>query len=198
MGIRQYDSQVNGPTPCAPPALGGINPRAWDRQALAFTSDVTPRYGLCHPFEGANRPWRKLTELCAVVGKPLATTDNAEFGPNPEAADHGAVRGAIKASGGFEALDSADRVGQIQPVTTKTDGQGHPAHTHELRRGSIAHVDQAITDEAVTVMCSCFRRHCGAIWGNRPLWPMGGWGCSSREEGDAPPVDLEKPSWSQR
>ena len=54
------------------------------RKALAFTSDVTPRYVAANPFEGGKQAvaeaYRNLT---AVGALPLATTDNLNFG-NPE------------------------------------------------------------------------------------------------------------------
>ena len=53
-------------------------------KALAFTSDVTPRYCEADPHEGGKQAvaecWRNLT---AVGAEPLAATDNLNFG-NPE------------------------------------------------------------------------------------------------------------------
>ena len=53
-------------------------------KALALTSDVTPRYCEADPFEGGKQAvaeaWRNLT---AVGARPLAVTDNLNFG-NPE------------------------------------------------------------------------------------------------------------------
>jgi phosphoribosylformylglycinamidine synthase len=53
-------------------------------KALAMTTDVTPRYCEADPFEGGKQAvaeaWRNLT---AVGAKPLAVTDNLNFG-NPE------------------------------------------------------------------------------------------------------------------
>ena len=53
-------------------------------KGLAFTTDVTPRYCFADPIEGGKQAvaeaWRNLT---AVGGKPLALTDNLNFG-NPE------------------------------------------------------------------------------------------------------------------
>src|SRR5579871_294642 len=53
-------------------------------KALALTTDVTPRYCEADPFEGGKQAvaeaWRNLT---AVGAKPLAVTDNLNFG-NPE------------------------------------------------------------------------------------------------------------------
>jgi phosphoribosylformylglycinamidine synthase len=53
-------------------------------KALAITTDVTPRYCRADPFEGAKQAvaeaWRNLS---AVGARPLAVTDNLNFG-NPE------------------------------------------------------------------------------------------------------------------
>ena len=56
-------------------------------KGLAITTDVTPRYCKADPFEGAKQAvaeaWRNLT---AVGARPLAVTDNLNFG-NPEKPD---------------------------------------------------------------------------------------------------------------
>ncbi len=53
-------------------------------KALAFSSDVTPRYCEADPFEGGKQAvaecWRNIT---ATGAEPLASTDNLNFG-NPE------------------------------------------------------------------------------------------------------------------
>jgi hypothetical protein len=69
-------------------------------KALAFTSDVTPRYVKANPFEGGKQAvaeaYRNLT---AVGALPLATTDNLNFG-NPEKPEiMGQFVGAIKGIG---------------------------------------------------------------------------------------------------
>jgi phosphoribosylformylglycinamidine synthase len=71
-------------------------------KALALTTDVTPRYCEADPFEGGKQAvaecWRNLT---AVGARPLAITDNLNFG-NPEKPDImgqfvGCVRGIAEA-----------------------------------------------------------------------------------------------------
>ncbi len=53
-------------------------------RALAFTSDVTPRYCEADPFEGGKQAVAEcFRNLSAVGAEPLATTDNLNFG-NPE------------------------------------------------------------------------------------------------------------------
>jgi phosphoribosylformylglycinamidine synthase len=71
-------------------------------KALALTTDVTPRYCEADPFEGGKQAvaeaWRNLT---AVGARPLAVTDNLNFG-NPERPEImgqfvGCVRGIAEA-----------------------------------------------------------------------------------------------------
>jgi phosphoribosylformylglycinamidine synthase subunit PurL len=85
---EQYDSQVGADTV----ATGGdaavvrlhANPNQNYNRGLAMTVDCTPRYCFADPFEGGKQAvaetWRNLT---AVGAKPLAITDNMNFG-NPE------------------------------------------------------------------------------------------------------------------
>ncbi len=81
---EQYDHLVQGNTvqrPGGDAALVRIDRRD---KALAIASDVTPRYVEADPFEGGKQAvaecWRNLT---AVGARPLAVTDNLNFG-NPE------------------------------------------------------------------------------------------------------------------
>src|SRR5262249_1683715 len=71
-------------------------------KGLALTTDVTPRYCEADPYEGGKQAvaeaWRNLT---AVGAKPLAVTDNLNFG-NPERPEImgqlvGAIRGIAEA-----------------------------------------------------------------------------------------------------
>ena len=53
-------------------------------KAVAFTSDVSPRYCKANPFEGGKQAVAEAyRNLSATGAKPLATTDNMNFG-NPE------------------------------------------------------------------------------------------------------------------
>lgn len=69
-------------------------------KALAFSSDVTPRYVEADPFEGGKQAvaecWRNIV---ATGAEPLAATDNLNFG-NPEKPEiMGQLVGAIKGIG---------------------------------------------------------------------------------------------------
>lgn len=90
---EQYDSLVMGETILSPGISATQSRRAGDaalvkiegkKKALAMSSDVTPRYCYADPYEGGKQAvaesWRNLT---AVGAKPLAITNNLNFG-NPE------------------------------------------------------------------------------------------------------------------
>lgn len=82
---EQYDTWIQGNSLQRPGGDAGvIRVEGHEKKALAFTSDVTPRYCEADPFEGGKQAvaeaWRNLT---AVGAEPLAATDNLNFG-NPE------------------------------------------------------------------------------------------------------------------
>ena len=81
---EQYDHLVMGDTVQRPGGDAAVVRVQGTDKALAITTDCTPRYVLADPKEGAKQAvaevWRNLT---AVGAKPLAITDNLNFG-NPE------------------------------------------------------------------------------------------------------------------
>jgi phosphoribosylformylglycinamidine synthase len=81
---RQYDSQVLADTVQIPGGDAGVVRVHGTRKALAFTSDVTPRYCFADPVEGGKQAVAEaFRNLCATGATPLAATDNLNFG-NPE------------------------------------------------------------------------------------------------------------------
>ncbi|QDO99652.1 phosphoribosylformylglycinamidine synthase subunit PurL [Ferrovibrio terrae] len=82
---EQYDHLIRGNTAQVP---GGdaavVRIEGNEKKALAMTTDCTPRYVFADPVEGGKQAvaetWRNLT---AVGARPLAITDNMNFG-NPE------------------------------------------------------------------------------------------------------------------
>ncbi|MBP2238509.1 phosphoribosylformylglycinamidine synthase [Sinorhizobium kostiense] len=82
---EQYDTLIQGNSLQLPGGDAGVV-RVDEHQskALAFSSDVTPRYVEADPYEGGKQAvaecWRNLTATGAL---PLAATDNLNFG-NPE------------------------------------------------------------------------------------------------------------------
>lgn len=83
---EQYDTLIQGNSLIRPGGDAGVIrvEGSAHNKALAFSSDVTPRYCEADPFEGGKQAvaecWRN---LCATGAKPLACSDNLNFG-NPE------------------------------------------------------------------------------------------------------------------
>jgi phosphoribosylformylglycinamidine synthase subunit PurL len=98
---EQYDTLIQGNSLQIPGGDAGVvRVDTHPTKALAFSSDVTPRYCEADPFEGGKQAvaecWRNLT---AVGADPLAATDNLNFG-NPERPEiMGQLVGAIKGIG---------------------------------------------------------------------------------------------------
>jgi phosphoribosylformylglycinamidine synthase II len=81
---EQYDHVILGNTVQRPGGDAAVIRINEGPKALALTADVTPRYCEADPFEGGKQAvaeaWRNLS---AVGARPLALTDNLNFG-NPE------------------------------------------------------------------------------------------------------------------
>lgn len=82
---EQYDTLIQGNSLQIPGGDAGVvRVEGHKTKALAFSSDVTPRYVEADPFEGGKQAvaecWRNITATGAL---PLAATDNLNFG-NPE------------------------------------------------------------------------------------------------------------------
>ncbi len=82
--FEQYDHVILGNTVQRPGGDAAVVRVNDGPKALALTADVTPRYCEADPFEGGKQAvaeaWRNLT---AIGARPLALTDNLNFG-NPE------------------------------------------------------------------------------------------------------------------
>jgi phosphoribosylformylglycinamidine synthase len=99
---EQYDHVILGNTLQRPGGDAAVLRVNEGPKGLALTTDVTPRYCEADPFEGGKQAvaeaWRNLT---AVGARPLAVTDNLNFG-NPEKPEImgqfvGCVRGIAQA-----------------------------------------------------------------------------------------------------
>ncbi|MFC3675632.1 phosphoribosylformylglycinamidine synthase subunit PurL [Ferrovibrio xuzhouensis] len=123
---EQYDHLVRGDTAQIP---GGdaavVRVEDHPKKALAMTVDCTPRYVFADPVEGGKQAvaetWRNIT---AVGARPLAITDNMNFG-NPERPDImgqfvGAVEGIREAC---LALDYPVVSGNVS-LYNETNGKG--------------------------------------------------------------------------
>ncbi len=122
---EQYDHIIGGNTFQRPGGDAAVVRVLDGPKGLAMTSDVTPRYCEADPFEGGKQAvaeaWRNLT---AVGARPLAITDNLNFG-NPEKPEImgqfvGCVRGIGEAC---KALDFPVVSGNVS-LYNETQGRG--------------------------------------------------------------------------
>jgi phosphoribosylformylglycinamidine synthase len=123
---EQYDTLIQGNSLQRPGGNAGVvRVEGHPTKALAFSSDVTPRYCEADPYEGGKQAvaecWRNLT---AVGALPLAATDNLNFG-NPERPEiMGQLVGAIAGIGdACRALDFPIVSGNVS-LYNETNGRG--------------------------------------------------------------------------
>ena len=123
---EQYDTLIQGNSLVRPGGDAGvIRVEGNTHKALAFSSDVTPRYCQADPFEGGKQAvaecWRN---LCATGAKPLACSDNLNFG-NPEKPEiMGQLVYAIKGIGeACKKLDFPIVSGNVS-LYNETNGEG--------------------------------------------------------------------------
>ncbi|MEO5806820.1 phosphoribosylformylglycinamidine synthase subunit PurL [Devosia sp.] len=123
---EQYDTLIQGNSLQRPGGDAGvIRVEGHPTKALAFTSDVNPRYCEADPYEGGKQAvaeaWRNLT---ATGADPLAATDNLNFG-NPERPEiMGQLVHAVKGIGeACRALDFPIVSGNVS-LYNETNGKG--------------------------------------------------------------------------
>ncbi|WP_295963479.1 phosphoribosylformylglycinamidine synthase subunit PurL [uncultured Bartonella sp.] len=123
---EQYDTLIQGNSLVRPGGDAGvIRVEGNAHKALAFSSDVTPRYCQADPFEGGKQAvaecWRN---LCATGARPLACSDNLNFG-NPEKPEiMGQLVYAIKGIGeACKKLDFPIVSGNVS-LYNETNGEG--------------------------------------------------------------------------
>ena len=186
---EQYDAQVMADTLLPPGHGAGVVRVHGTDKALAFTSDVTPRYCRANPVEGGKQAvaeaYRNL--ICAGA-RPLATTDNLNFG-NPEKPNiMGQFVGCIKGIGeACLALDTPIVSGNVS-LYNETDGEPILPTPTIGAVGLIADIKSRITGPAqdgdVLVLIGETTGHLGqsAVLAE----------ALGREEGDAPHVDLAR------
>jgi len=184
---EQYDHMVMADTVRAPGLGAGVVRVHGTGKAIAFTSDVTPRYVKANPFEGGKQAvaeaYRNLT---ACGARPLATTDNLNFG-NPEKPEiMGQMVGAIKGIGeACLALDMPIVSGNVS-LYNETDGTGILPTPTIGAVGLLASLDEMIAGRPVAGDFALLIGHPGTHLGQSALLAEV-WG---REDGDAPTVDL--------
>ncbi|MFC0241506.1 phosphoribosylformylglycinamidine synthase subunit PurL [Rhodopseudomonas telluris] len=185
---EQYDHVIGGNTLQRPGGDAAVVRIEDGPKGLALTVDVTPRYCESDPFEGGKQAvaeaYRNIT---AVGGKPLAITDNLNFG-NPERPEImgqlvGCLRGISEAC---IALDSPIVSGNVS-LYNETSGRGI------LPTPSIGGV--GVLDDFTKSATLAFKAEGEAIL---LIGETKGWLGQSvylrdicgREEGAPPPVDL--------
>jgi len=185
---EQYDHVILGNTVQRPGGDAAVVRVEDGPKGLALTADVTPRYCEADPFEGGKQAvaeaWRNIT---AVGGKPLALTDNLNFG-NPERPEImgqfvGCLRGIADAC---RALDFPVVSGNVS-LYNETNGKGI------LPTPTIGGV--GLLDDFTKSATLAFKRADEAIllvggtqgWLGQSLYLRD---ICNREEGAPPPVDL--------
>ncbi|WP_417257619.1 phosphoribosylformylglycinamidine synthase subunit PurL [Celeribacter sp.] len=184
---EQYDTQVMGDT-VQKPGLGAGVVRIHDTgKMLAFTSDVTPRYVKANPVEGGKQAVAEAyRNLMAVGAKPLATTDNLNFG-NPEKPEImgqfvGALDGIAQA---VSFLDMPIVSGNVS-LYNESYGEGILPTPTIGAVGLIANEDELISglpnDGDIAILIGETNGHLGQSALLAEVF--------NREDGDAPHVDL--------
>jgi len=185
---EQYDHVILGNTVQRPGGDAAVVRVNEGPKALALTTDVTPRYCEADPFEGGKQAvaeaWRNLT---AVGARPLAVTDNLNFG-NPERPQTmGQLVGCIRGIGeACAALDFPVVSGNVS-LYNETNGRAI------LPTPAIGGV--GLIDEFTKSATLAFKAGGEAIL---LLGEAAGWlgqslylrDVCAREEGAPPPVDL--------
>ncbi len=184
---QQYDHMVGADTAVRPGSDAGVVRVHGTDKALAFTSDVTPRYCKANPFEGGKQAVAEAyRNLCATGAKPLATTDNLNFG-NPEKPEiMGQFVGCIKGIGeAVAALDMPIVSGNVS-LYNETDGKGILPTPTIGAVGLLEDLDQLITNRPNEGdQLFLLGETVGHLGQSALLAEL-----FDREDGDAPHVDL--------
>ena len=183
---EQYDHTVMADTLVPPGSGAGVVRVHGTAKALAFTSDVTPRYVAADPETGAAQAVAEACRnLCAKGATPLAATDNLNFGspedPRVMGQIVGAIRGVARAcealalpivSGNVSLYNETD--GRAIPPTPTIGAVGLLRDAADLVRGEVRGGDVALL----------LGESPGHLGRSALLEALG------REDGAPPPVDL--------
>jgi phosphoribosylformylglycinamidine synthase II len=186
--FEQYDHVILGNTVQRPGGDAAVVRINEGPKALALTADVTPRYCEADPFEGGKQAVAEaFRNLSAVGSRPLALTDNLNFG-NPERREiMGQLVGCIRGIGeAARALDFPIVSGNVS-LYNETNGRAI------LPTPTIGGV--GVLDDFTKSMTLAFKAEGESIllvgatqgWLGQSLYLREVCG---REEGAPPPVDL--------
>ncbi len=184
---EQYDSQVGADTLVTPGLPAGVVRVHGTGKALAFTSDVTPRYVKANPVTGGKQAVAEAyRNLCAVGALPLATTDNLNFG-NPEKPEiMGQFVGALQGIGeACIALDMPIVSGNVS-LYNETDGTGILPTPTIGAVGILRSMDELIAGKPQAGDAAVLVGQTTGHLGQSALLAE----AFGIEAGDAPPVDL--------
>ncbi|HET9067530.1 MAG TPA: AIR synthase-related protein, partial [Amaricoccus sp.] len=183
----QYDHMVMADTVVPPGSDAGVVRVHGSRKGIAFTSDVNPRYCRADPERGgAQAVAEAYRNLSATGARPLAATDNLNFG-NPERPEiMGQLVGCIKGiAEACKALDMPIVSGNVS-LYNETEGRAILPTPTIGGVGLIENVDRVIRmapkDGDRLLLLGATRGHLGQ---SALLAEIFG-----REEGEAPPVRL--------
>ena len=185
---EQYDHLILGNTVVAPGGDAAVVRIENGPKGLALTTDVNARYCFADPVEGGKQAvaeaWRNIV---AVGGRPLAVTDNLNFG-NPERPEYmGQFVGCLEGIGeACRALDFPIVSGNVS-LYNETQGAGI------LPTPAIGGV--GVVDDVTTAATIAFKAAGDDIllvgatsgWLGQSSWLAT---ICGREEGAPPPVDL--------
>ncbi|MFQ5623074.1 MAG: phosphoribosylformylglycinamidine synthase subunit PurL [Paracoccaceae bacterium] len=185
---EQYDHMVMADTVRAPGLGAGVVRVHGTEKALAFTSDVTPRYCAANPFEGGKQAVAEaFRNLCAVGARPLAATDNLNFGNPEKPRIMGQFVGCVKGVGAACAALGMPIVSGNVSLYNETDGEPILPTPTIGAVGLLDSLDDMIGgvphDGDIALLLGRTRGHLGraALLAE----------ALGREDGDAPAVDLE-------
>jgi phosphoribosylformylglycinamidine synthase len=184
---RQYDHMVMADTVVVPGSDAGVVRVHGTGKAIAFTSDVTPRYCRANPERGGMQAVAEAyRNLCATGARPLAATDNLNFG-NPERPEiMGQLVGCVKGIGAACAALGMPIVSGNVSLYNETEGRAILPTPTIGAVGLLESLDRLIGmapgDGDALLLVGATRGHLGQSALLAELW--------GREDGDAPPVDL--------
>jgi phosphoribosylformylglycinamidine synthase len=185
--IGQYDTQVGADTLVPPGQGAGLVRVHGTRKALAFTSDVTPRYVAADPVAGGRQAVAEAyRNLVARGARPLAVTDNLNFGNPEKPRIMGQLVGAIRGIGEACAALGMPVVSGNVSLYNETDGAAILPTPTIGAVGLVEDWRDAILGQVAPGMHALLLGPEGSHLGRSALLAEA-WG---RDEGPPPPVDL--------